>query len=122
MKRRVALSLLSLVILVGASLKYTQTASSNSSNPNSSNQHIAVPRAVPNSSNLILPPPTIFDVDRTDDTAAATSCTAALNDCSLRGAIIAANANGSGNPVVINLQPATTYNLTLTNATQENAA
>src|SRR6266404_2793580 len=123
MKRRVALSLLSLVILVGASLKYTQTASSNSSNPSSSNQHIAVPRAVRWTSNLILPPPpTTFDVDRTDDTAAATACTASPGDCSLRGAIIAANANGSGNPVVINLQPATTYNLTLTNATQENAA
>jgi hypothetical protein len=61
-------------------------------------------------------------VDRTDDTAVATACTGALNDCSLRGAIIAANADLSADPVVINLQPATTYNLTLTNATQENAA
>ncbi|HEX5037238.1 MAG TPA: DUF4215 domain-containing protein [bacterium] len=34
-----------------------------------------------------------FDVDRFDDTAAATACTAAANDCSLRGAIIAANGN-----------------------------
>ena len=65
---------------------------------------------------------TTFDVDRTDDTAAATACTAALNDCSLRGAIIAANGNVSANPVIINLQPATTYNLTRTNATQENAS
>jgi hypothetical protein len=40
----------------------------------------------------------------------------------LRGAIIAANADVSADPVVINLQPATTYNLTLTNAAQENAA
>ena len=65
---------------------------------------------------------TTFDVDRTDDTAAATGCTVAPNDCSLRGAIIAANADAGAMPVTINLQPATTYNLTLANATQENAA
>jgi hypothetical protein len=65
---------------------------------------------------------TTFDVDRADDTAAATACTVAPNDCSLRGAIIAANSNLSADPVIINLQPATTYNLTLTNATQENNA
>ena len=117
MKRKVAWSLLTLVVLVGAFLTYTQSASSSSSN-----QRIAVPRAVPATSNLILPLTTTFDVDRTDDTAAATACTAAPNDCSLRGAIIAANADLSADPVVINLQPATTYNLTLTNATQENAA
>ncbi|PYS74703.1 MAG: hypothetical protein DMF69_01085, partial [Acidobacteria bacterium] len=40
----------------------------------------------------------------------------------MRGAIIAANADLSAMPVTINLQPATTYNLTLANATQENAA
>jgi hypothetical protein len=33
-----------------------------------------------------------FIVDRTDDTATATACAAAANDCSLRGAIVAANA------------------------------
>jgi len=117
MKRNVAWSLLTLVVLVGASLKYTQTASSSSSN-----EHIAVPRMVLETSNLTLPLATAFDVDRTDDTAAATACTDADNDCSLRGAIIAANANVSADPVIINLQPATTYSLTLTNATQENAA
>ena len=117
MKRRVALSLLTLVVLVGASLRYTQSASSSSSN-----QRIAVQRAVPENSNLVLPLATTFDVDRTDDTAAATACTAAADDCSLRGAIIAANADVTANPVTINLQPATIYNLTLTNATQENAA
>jgi predicted outer membrane repeat protein len=37
-----------------------------------------------------------FIVDRTDDVAGATACTAAANDCSLRGAITAANANGTG--------------------------
>jgi hypothetical protein len=40
----------------------------------------------------------------------------------LRGAIIAANADLGATPIVINLQPAMTYNLTLANATQENAA
>ena len=117
MKRKVACSLLTLAVLVCASLMYTQSASSNSSK-----QRIAVPQAVPETSNLILSFATTFDVDRVDDTAAATACTAAPNDCSLRGAIIAANADVSATPVIINLQTATTYNLTLTNATQENAA
>jgi hypothetical protein len=40
----------------------------------------------------------------------------------LRGAIIAANADLSADPVVINLQAGTTYSLTIPNATQENAA
>src|SRR6185503_1888178 len=65
---------------------------------------------------------TTFDVDRNDDNAGASACTAAPNDCSLRGAILAANADLNADPVTINLQPATTYNLTLTNVTQENAA
>ena len=65
---------------------------------------------------------TTFDVDRTDDNAGASACTVAPNDCSLRGAILAANADLNADPITINLQPATTYNLTLTNATQENAA
>jgi hypothetical protein len=49
-----------------------------------------------------------FDVDRTDDNAGATACTAAANDCSLRGAIIAAGT--SAGPDTINL-PAGTYTL-----------
>lgn len=117
MKRKVALSLLTLLVLVGAFLTYTPSASSSSSS-----QQIAVARVIPGASNLVLPLATMFNVDRTDDTAAATACTAAPNDCSLRGAIIAANTNVSADPVIINLQPATTYNLTLTNVTQENAA
>ena len=117
MKRKVVWSLLTFVALVGAFLTYTQSASSSSSN-----QRIAVSQAVPELSNLMLPYTTMFDVDRTDNTVAATACTGAPNDCSLRGAIIAANTDVSANPVIINLQPVTTYNLTLTNATQENAA
>jgi len=34
----------------------------------------------------------------------------------------AANADVTATPVIITLQPSTTYNLTLANATQENAA
>lgn len=118
MKRKVTWSLVTLVVLMGASLKFTQTASS------SSNPPVGALRAVPKTTNLAMPFATILDVDRTDDTAAvaAQACTNAANDCSLRGAIIAANADVTGTPVTINLQPGTTYNLTLTNATQENAA
>jgi hypothetical protein len=47
-------------------------------------------------------------VDRLDDSLTATACTAAANDCSLRGATIFANANPG---TTINL-PAGTYNLT----------
>jgi len=117
MKRQTPWLLLALVVVVGASLKYTPNASSSSSN-----QQITVARAVPKSSNLVLPFATTLDVDRTDDTAAASACTIAANDCSLRGAIIAANAAAGATPVIINLASGTTYSLTLTNATQENAA
>ncbi|HST50388.1 MAG TPA: choice-of-anchor Q domain-containing protein [Pyrinomonadaceae bacterium] len=117
MKRKIALSILMLAVLVGASLKRTRSASSSSFN-----QRTAVPRLSTATSDLNLAFATTLTVDRTDDTAAATACTAAPNDCSLRGAIIAANADAGANPVIINLQPATTYNLTLTNAAQENAA
>ncbi len=117
MKRRLAWSLLALVVLLGASLMYTPSASSSSFNHEG-----AVAPAVPGTANLIPLLATSFDVDRTDDTAAATGCTASPGDCSLRGAIIAANADLTAMPVIINLQPGTTYNLTLTNATQENAA
>jgi hypothetical protein len=117
MKRNVACSLFTLVVLVGAFLTYTQSASSSSSN-----ERPEVQRVVPESSNLLLPLATTFTVDRADDAVAATACTAAPNDCSLRGAIIAANANVSANPVIVNLQPSTNYFLTRTNATQENAA
>jgi trimeric autotransporter adhesin len=118
MKRKLFLSLLTLGVLAGASLNYTRSAASSSPN-----ERAAVTRAAAATAGLMpLLTPTTLDVDRTDDNAAATACTPAANDCSLRGAIIAANADPSANPVIINLQPATTYNLTLTNSTQENAA
>jgi hypothetical protein len=117
MKRKVALSLLALGVLVCAPFKYTRGIASSSSD-----QHTPVPRAVVGTSSLNLAFATTLTVDRTDDTATATACTAAPNDCSLRGAIIAANADAGADPVIISLQAGTTYSLTLTNATQENAA
>ena len=116
MKRQLTLLIITLVVLAGATLRYTQTAASSSSN-----QLLVTPR-VSAASNFNFAFDTILDVDRTDDTAAATACTAAPNDCSLRGAIINSNTDVSATPVVINLQAGTTYNLTLANATQENAA
>ncbi len=114
MKRKVALSLLTLVALCGVTLKYTQSASSNSTT------QPAVLRAQP----VLLTPffATILTVDRTDDTAAATACTGVANDCSLRGAIINSNADLSATPVIINLAAGATYNLTLANGSQENGS
>ena len=54
-----------------------------------------------------------FVVDRFDDTAAATACTVAANDCSLRGAIVAANAAPGADIITV---PAGTYTLTILNA------
>ena len=111
MKRKITWPILSLSVLFAALLSFTQTTAS----------HSSTPRPLVESA-FLTPFATTFDVDRTDDTAGASACTAAPNDCSLRGAIIAANADLNADPVTINLQPATTYNLTLTNANQENAA
>jgi len=53
-----------------------------------------------------------YTVDRTDDPSPpATACTAAPNDCSLRGAIIAANATPAADTIV--LQSGQTYTLSL---------
>ena len=73
---------------------------------------IASPRVAPSLANA-------YDVDRTDDTASATACTAAPDDCSLRGAIIAANANPG--PDVLNL-PAGTYTLSIAGIAENAAA
>ena len=50
-----------------------------------------------------------IDVDRTDDTVSASACTAAPNDCSLRGAVAFANLNPG---TTINV-PAGTYQLNI---------
>jgi hypothetical protein len=98
MKRNIVLSLLAVAVSMGVFLTQTRRASSVSAFA------------------------TTLTVDRTDDIAWATACTAAANDCSLRGAIRASNANVSSTEVIINLQSGATYNLTLTNSTQENVA
>lgn len=59
--------------------------------------------------NLALPFFVSITVDRTDDAAAASACTAAANDCSLRGAVTFANVN-PGTTIVI---PAGTYQLNI---------
>ncbi len=115
MKSKGTWFLLALVVLTGASLKFTRSASSSSSNaslrPRAFARVAANPFFVTN-----------LNVNRTDDDPSASACAGGINDCSLRGAIINANADPGGTAIVINLQPATTYNLTLANANQENAA
>jgi hypothetical protein len=59
--------------------------------------------------NLAVPFFAAIDVDRIDDTAAASACTAAVNDCSLRGAVAFANLN-SGTTINI---PSGTYQLNI---------
>jgi immunoglobulin I-set domain protein len=60
--------------------------------------------------NAALPPMfASITVDRTDDAAAASACTAAANDCSLRGAVTFANSN-PGTTIVV---PAGTYQLNI---------
>src|SRR5215216_3744199 len=75
-----------------------------------SNHRIRVPSAAANAAMASFPLPFApIDVDRTDDTAAASACTALPNDCSLRGAVAFANLNPG---TTINL-PAGTYLLNI---------
>jgi hypothetical protein len=117
MKTKLALLSLTIIALVSASPQDTPNASSHSSD-----ELPAMRRNAAVTSNLEPAFVTTLSVDRTDDVAAASACTAAANDCSLRGAVRKANTTPGPDPFVINLQPATTYNLTLSNANQENAA
>ena len=68
-----------------------------------------VTAAQPAVRNLALPFFVSIDVDRTDDVAAASACTAAANDCSLRGAVAFANLN-PGTTIVV---PSGTYQLNI---------
>jgi hypothetical protein len=80
-----------------------------------SNHRIRVPSAAAarSAAAASFPLPfTAINVDRTDDTAAASACTAAPNDCSLRGAVAFANLNPG---TTINV-PAGTYQLTISGA------
>jgi hypothetical protein len=114
MTRTIFRSILASLILVGAFLSFPERAFL------SSPHQTASLRAHTQMFPLFMPLATILTVDRMDDTSAATACTAAPNDCSLRGAIIVSNGNIGADPVTIDLQPTTTYNLTLTNAVQDN--
>src|SRR5882724_6892942 len=58
---------------------------------------------------VIAAPLASITVDRTDDNPTASACTAAANDCSLRGAVAFANVN-PGTTIVV---PAGTYQLTI---------
>jgi uncharacterized repeat protein (TIGR01451 family) len=62
---------------------------------------------------------TTFVVDRIDDDASATACTAEPNDCSLRGAIIAANATAGDVTILL---PSGTYTLTIGGADEDASA
>ncbi len=73
---------------------------------------IAAPRANMGMAYLVPPPPSAVTVDRTDDAPGASSCTAAVNDCSLRGAVAFANLSPG---TTINV-PAGTYSLTVSGA------
>ena len=63
----------------------------------------------------IMPMFASITVDRTDDAVAASACTAAANDCSLRGAVSFANLN-PGTTIVL---PAGTYQLNITGGAPE---
>ena len=69
-------------------------------------------RRTPEALALAAPLLAAITVDRTDDNASASACTAAPNDCSLRGAISFANLF-PGTTVSV---PAGSYNLTISGA------
>src|SRR5215204_4254499 len=69
---------------------------------------VTVPKRTATSTKLFAALVSI-DVDRTDDVASASACTAAANDCSLRGAVAFANLNPG---TTINV-PAGTYQLNI---------
>ncbi len=102
-------SLLAAIVLVFAIAP--GSASAGVSRAERNNHRIRVSAAASNATaraNFPLPFAAI-DVDRTDDAAAASACTAALNDCSLRGAVAFANMNPG---TTINV-PAGTYQLNI---------
>src|SRR5262249_61121990 len=97
MKRTIAGSLVALVVLASAFLTHTRTAASNPYSP-------------------MMAPPNNINVNSTSDILSPPA-----GVITLRSAIVAANADVSGNPTVINLTVAGTYNLTLANADEETA-
>ncbi len=68
---------------------------------------------------LSAAPMATFVVDRTDDNAGATGCTAAPNDCSLRGAITASNLAAGADTITL---PGGTYTLSIGGTLEDNNA
>lgn len=88
------------------------SASAGANRADKRNHRIRVPAAAAASNTATVNFPLPFaaiDVDRTDDAAAASACTAAPNDCSLRGAVAFSNLNPG---TTINV-PAGTYQLNI---------
>ena len=101
------------MVFAAAPSLVTANSSSRVSRAERSNHRIRVPSAA-TAANAVRPmsfplPFAAIDVDRTDDAAAASACTAAANDCSLRGAVAFANVNPG---TTINV-PAGTYQLNI---------
>lgn len=62
---------------------------------------------------------TTYVVDRVDDDASQTACTAADGDCTLRGAVIASNGHGGADVITL---PAGTYTLSVAGAGEDLSA
>lgn len=106
--------MLAIVSLIAASVMVVAivpgSVSANVGRAERRNQRIRVAAAASAVKPMSFPLPFApIDVDRTDDTAAASACTAAPNDCSLRGAVAFANLNPG---TTINV-PAGTYSLNI---------
>ncbi len=114
LEHRTVTRIVAIFSLVAASVFVFATASGSASavsRAERSNHRIRVSAAAANApaaAHFPLPFAAI-DVDRTDDNAAASACTAAANDCSLRGAVAFANLNPG---TTINV-PAGTYQLNI---------
>jgi len=104
------LAIVSVLVFTAAPGSVVANSSRRVGRAEKSNHRIRVPSAAAAAQPMNLP---LFfasiNVDRTDDTAAASACTAALNDCSLRGAVAFANVNPG---TTINV-PAGTYQLNI---------
>jgi len=95
------------------------SVSANARRAERSNHRIRVPSAASAVKPMNFPLPfAAITVDRTDDAAGASACTAAVNDCSLRGAVAFANLNPG---TTINV-PAGTYQLNIAGGAVEGFA
>lgn len=114
---RVSIRNTAIVSLIAASILIFAvapgSASAGGSRAERRNHRIRVPSAAAAANPAAMPtfplPFAAIDVDRTDDTIVASVCSAAPNDCSLRGAVAFANVNPG---TTINV-PAGTYQLNI---------